>query len=159
MLELYYLNTWKWKKTSGFSSNCTALSLYTNRLMELGFKIVVILHFKTSSRIVLMFIVNIVFLQSASQILAIVLCVLFYLFLIFNLRFWLPICCLQAFLIIINNIHTLHLNLKAICTRHETIFYMFLSLKQKDIYSEIRYAYSIFLIVRPAPIWRTSYNI
>jgi hypothetical protein len=58
-----------------------------------------------------------------------------------------------------NNIHTLPLNLKAICTRHETFFYMFLSLKQKSIYSEIRYAYSIFLLVRPAPIWRTSYNI
>jgi transposase len=57
-----------------------------------------------------------------------------------------------------NNIHTLPLNLKAICTRHEAFFYMFLSLKQKSIYSEIRYAYSIFLLVRPVPIWRTSYT-
>ena len=37
----------KVKKNSGFSSNCTALGLYTNRLMNGGFKIVVILHFKT----------------------------------------------------------------------------------------------------------------
>jgi hypothetical protein len=37
---------WKWKKNSRFSSNCTALGVYTNRIMEWGFKIVVILHFK-----------------------------------------------------------------------------------------------------------------
>jgi len=34
-------------KMKKLSSNCTALGLYTNRLMEWGFKIVVILHFKT----------------------------------------------------------------------------------------------------------------
>ena len=84
--------------------------------------------------------------------------------LFFDLLFWLRLWYLQSHSFKLslhdkNNIHILPLNLKVIWTRHETFFYMFLSLKQKSIYSEIRYAYSIFLLVRPAPIWRTSYKM